>query len=536
MQGASATQAPSEGGPQDGGTFRWHFRYPVTVHVDPHFAGGRGAFFWMFMGNVAVRWNAPANELTPELFGSWETADGLVHNVTVQPGVKTHNVSLTNGRDFDAQDLAMNLMRISGLSDPDNISSYTRRGGLRGMTDASAVDDSNVQVTFSESAPHFPEGLTDYLMTFIPRENFENPELFGTPEQLSGTGPFIVERFIDGEITTFTRNPDFWGGRPYLDGVELRQLGDRVSQVSDFLQGNAEYLENPSRVERQTVTQQAADAQIHAWPGSTCAYSKYNFQRAPFDDLRVRRALHLATNYVLNQEDYWGEGFFGLAGVINNAHGATYTEQEVRTFPGWRTAEKDEDIAEGARLLDAAGFPQGAGLDFKVLGTETSLAYGYDFAIRQMDDWRRAFSDISVEVDLVSDGATQSARQNDGAFDYAMRAAVSTSPAAVDASQHYETGGSVNIGGYSNPALDGVLERARTALERDEAAELIRKAEDILFEDLPGVITHRLYQAGIWSGNVRGLPTIPDGERALAGSFENWNSVHRHTSVIWLEK
>lgn len=536
VQGASATEAPSEGGPQEGGIFRWHFRYPVALHLDPHFAGGRGAFFWMFMGNVAVRWNAPATDLTPELFDSWESADGLVHNVTVRPGVKTHNVALTNGRDFDAQDLAMNLMRISGLADPDNISSYTRRGGLRGMTDATAVDDSNVSVTFGEVAGHFPEGLTDYLMTFIPRENFENPDLFNSPEQLSGTGPFIVEQFVDGEITTFTRNPDFWGGQPHLDGVELRQLGDRVSQMADFLQGNAEYLENPSRVERETVGQQAPDAQIHAWPGSTCTYSKFNVRQAPFDDQRVRRALHLATNYVLNQEDYWGEGFFGLAGVINNAHGAAYSEAEIRTFPGWREAEKDADIAEGAMLLDAAGYPNGAGLDFKVLGTEFQQAYGYDFSIRQMDDWRRAYSDISVEVDLVADSATNTARQNEGAFDYAMRAAVSTSPASVDASQHYETGGAANIGGYSSAELDGVLERARTTLERDEATALIRQAEDILLEDLPGTITHRLYQAGIWSGSVRGLPTIPQGERALAGSFENWNSVHRHTAVIWLEK
>ena len=537
VQGASATEAPSEGGPQDGGVFRWHFSFPITVHQDPHFVGGRGSFAWMFLGDVGVRWNARGDELTPDLLNSWESADGLVHTVTVRPGVKTHNVPLTNGRLFDAEDAALNLKRMAGLLDPDNISKYHKRGGLKGMSDASAVDESVLNVTFDEPAPHFPQGLTDYLMFFIPREDFQDTELFNDPAALSGTGPFLADEYRDGELQTFKRNPDFWGGRPYLDGIELRQVGDRVSQMSDFLQKNAEYLENPSRVDRQTVEQQYPSSQLHAWPGSTCAYMKFNVTRPPFDDVRVRTALQLATNYVLNENDFWGEGFWGPAAVINNAHGAALQKDDVLKLPGWRLDKKEEDIAEAQKLLAAAGFPEGAGLDFKVLGSEASRNYGYDFSIRQLDDWHRAFPEISAEIDLAADRATQTSRQNEQDFDFTMRAAVSVAPAAVDASSHWGTGGSANVGGYSNSTLDDILARARTTADQaNEAPELVQEAEQLLLEDMPGTIVHRLYQAGIYGENVRGIPTIQDGDRPLAGNFENWNSVHRHSAVLWLEK
>src|SRR5262245_32726493 len=72
---AAANRAAAAGSPaaanvanaKEGGTFRWDTTYPINAFVDPHILGG-GGLFWQFVGNTAVRWNATATKVLPELF------------------------------------------------------------------------------------------------------------------------------------------------------------------------------------------------------------------------------------------------------------------------------------------------------------------------------------------------------------------------------------------------------------------------------------------------------------------------------------
>src|SRR5690606_27333201 len=109
----------------------------------------------------------------------------------------------------------------------------------------------------------------------------------------------------------------------------IHPAADRLSEMSLFIQGDAHYFNNPTKVERETIADQVEDSQLFQWPGSTCAYMLFNVRKAPFDDVRIRQAMHLATNYVKNQEAYWGPGFYTLAGVVNNAFAVGLSHDEI---------------------------------------------------------------------------------------------------------------------------------------------------------------------------------------------------------------
>src|SRR5262249_53563348 len=134
-----------------------------------------------------------------------------------------------------------------------------------------------------------------------------------------------------------------------------------------------------------------------AWPGSTCAYAKFNVTKAPFGDVRVRQAIHLATQYVANEDANWGANFYALGGVLNNAFPEAYQPADIAKMPGWRT-DKSADLKTANDLLTAAGFPQGQGLSFKITEFATNLNYGYDFAVRQVDNLKQAFPKIDVQL------------------------------------------------------------------------------------------------------------------------------------------
>jgi len=487
---------------------------------------------WQFAGNTAVRWDATGTKLLPELFNTWETVDGIDYVVTVRPGVKTHNLPLTNGRLFDAEDLAANLMRISGLSDPARVANYQYRGALPGLVSARAVDSSKVQVKFSSPTP-FPHGLTNYLITLMPRENFSDPATLSEPTKVSGTGPWIVSEFKVDDSMTFKRNPDYWDGRPNIDSVVWKASADRTSQISSFIQGNASYIEGVSKAEQDTIAKTAKGTQLFSWAGSSCPWVVFNMKKAPFNDVRVRQALHLATNYVQNGDAFWGVGSYTLSGVLNNAFPDGLTHDELLKTPGWR-ADKTADLKTANDLLTAAGFPQGQGLKFEYLSNPQ--LEGNDLPVRMKDNWTTAFPKMDVSIKVI-DSTEQVTLVRGGNFDFAYFSAggVSIGPASVELSRFFSSKGPDNVSGYANAEVDDLVGKAVLALDKPDASTLNKKVQDIVLRELPRIIPYRRQQTAIYAANVRGFPTLPGGTKPIVGNFDNWNAITRHISKLWLD-
>lgn len=527
--------AATEGTPVEGGTFRWERTAPITLPHLPNRTGAGGAWSWKIDSNVAVRWNSTATELIPELIGSWENADGV--DIVVRPpeGVKTHNKPLTNGRLWDAEDIAFNLEYISGASDPDDAATYSRRHSLRGLVSAEAIDDQNARVAFDQPTGHFPQGLCDYHIVMLPRENFLDETVAQDPTKLSTTGAFTIRDYRLGEGITYDRHPDYWQGTPHMLHAEWRSAADRVSQISSFLQGQSTYFESPTRVERETVAAQMPTSQYHEWPGSTVVGAMFNLNRPMLADPRVRHAMHLVANFKRHNDDFWGEGYYTLAGVLNNAFTQAMPEDVVKTLPGWRP-EKDADVAEAVALMDAAGYPGGAGLDIGLLALQSDPVYSaYDFLIRWRDDLSAAFPQGQFRMDLASDGANRQSRTAQGDFDITAYVSGSVSPAALEMSTYYASDGASNYNGYANSEVDELLRAGMVTLDSEEHDEKVRQAEALVLEDLPRFVFFRIHQAMIYAPAVRGLPVVPGGDRPLAGNFENWGSVMQHLHKIWLE-
>lgn len=60
---------------------------------------------------------------------------------------------------------------------------------------------------------------------------------------LLGTGPFRITRWEAGKALTLAANDAYWGGRPYLDHVEIRFGREYADQASDFQLARADVIE-----------------------------------------------------------------------------------------------------------------------------------------------------------------------------------------------------------------------------------------------------------------------------------------------------
>jgi YVTN family beta-propeller protein len=129
----------------------------------------------------------------------------------------------------------------------------------------------------------------------------------GTPlrdvgtKPLPSTGPYAIESYAPGRLLTLVRNRYFhvWSdARPdgYPDEIVWRVLTNADRAAHDVLAGKADLL--PQAVPAARVPELAAryPRQLHLVPQQATTYVFLNVHRAPFNDVRVRRALNYAVD------------------------------------------------------------------------------------------------------------------------------------------------------------------------------------------------------------------------------------------------
>ena len=173
-----------------------------------------------------------------------------------------------------------------------------------------------------------------------------------------GTGPFIPVDLNQSVHTMYNANPNYWReGLPVVDRYQNVVIKDIGSRFTALATGKIHYMGEGSWSMTPGQAQQAIrdfsdriviNNQLNHWARTIAFGSK-----APWDDVRMRRAIHLAIDRDGWLEFYRIPGYEGMKLAHTMAPGTYYapTDEEIRTWPGYRQP-KDEDIAEANRLMD----------------------------------------------------------------------------------------------------------------------------------------------------------------------------------------
>ena len=231
----------------------------------------------------------------PEVSG-----DGTVFTFTLREGVKFHN-----GRELTADDVAYTIMRVI---DPETMSPgqsfyFTIKGSeefANGEADSvegiEVLDDYTIRFTLTQADASFLNVMALNFSFIVPKEEIEKwGEDFG--HHPMGTGPFVFQEWVPGQSLTFVRSEEYFRPElPYLDGVEVQiGVGPEVALLR-LEKGEVDYLGDgipPGEFVRLTEDPAWENRIVHAVRVHT-GYIALNTQLAPFDDVRVRRAVNMA--------------------------------------------------------------------------------------------------------------------------------------------------------------------------------------------------------------------------------------------------
>ena len=258
-----------------------------------------------FMGALTEKWEMPDEET-------------IIHHLRhgVRWALDGREASkLVGGREMTADDVVFSL-KWWFFSEPKAVLGRTF-GGTQNA-DIRATDKYTVVVKAPKQDMNQLLGyLGDYL-PIIPSEVIQRYGDFTNWDQVVGTGAFMIKDFVASSVTTWVKNPNYWGydpvlGRdyplPYVDSIKFLNIVDESTAAAAFHTGK---LDGTLSLTKEMwgsllkTTPWAKTKIVNFGTTSNHIAMQMNDAKAPWQDIRVRRALMMAINHQEIIDTYYG--------------------------------------------------------------------------------------------------------------------------------------------------------------------------------------------------------------------------------------
>lgn len=515
---------------REGGTFTAANTATYVQH-DPGTA--LGANIWHLIGEKGLEPDPVTMAVRPHVFTSWEVADptGTTLIFKMNPNLFIHNKAPWNGRQFTAEDAAWNLERIGGLYAERlkiPLTSFQRASMVEGLTKAQAVDPLTVKVTLSKPNSSFFNGLMDTRVPFAPKEMDDIG--WTDPLKMGGIGPWQVTEWIKDQRTVFKKNPTyekFRPGEPHFDEYRTVTVPDAAATQAAFVSGQTQTYGVTSIEQLDNVRKAKPDANLYTWIDSNWNHLRPNFTFGPFKDYRVRKALFLAMDRKAINDGLYGPGW-GYQLALNPGFPEAWALDRVGKLPGMNPDTKAADIAEAGKLLTAAGFTGGKGLDFEILCSGTTNHV--ENATRFQGQMKTAFPDMKVTFKPSADSPSFAVPQAEGRFQMIAYVITAAPDAVIDMASQYRTGGSRNYGAHSNPAADSILDKAFAELKPEARTKLMDEFQQKFYDEwMPMFVLCANPVKTLVQGNIAGYD-------ALAGTWFGYSATTKVNRLYYVDK
>jgi peptide/nickel transport system substrate-binding protein len=487
-----------------GGTLR--ISVPAdTPTLDPHVSlGGHWTGQLLFDSLVYLD---DRGSITPWLARSWEVSpDGKTYTFHLRD-----DVTFSDGAKFNAEAVKINLDRAR---DP-TTKTAVATAYIEPYVGGTVVDEYTFQAHLREPHSPFLNYLaTCYLGMVSPRQIRERPQ--DLSENPIGSGPFVQESYARNQSIHFVKRKDYhWSppfirheGAAYLDRIEAEFVPEAMSRYGSLSSGQFDLtLDAPW----QNVAAIRADPDLRFANTTIKGYPVpgiiFNTERRPFDDVRVRKAVALATDR---------EGIAKMVGFGGLKLKTDFLSSNLAYYdPSFQNVLK-HDLAGANRLLDEAGWTErdaagrrvkdGQPLTADVLVSTTSVPRLIIVAIQSN------LKKIGLDLQIVNlPGAQMLVRRNAGKY----QAIVNTfwfmnTPDILFILFHTrqiitESYIGQNYARLSDPELDRLVTEARHTLDPARLTELYSAAQRRLTEVVPSVPLFENQVKTAYRSHVRGI-------------------------------
>jgi len=495
---ASACSSSGHGGSagsaiQDGGVLRIGTSYPIDS-LNP-FVGQSDYTYTAFeyMYPALTQYNASLG-IVPSFASSWkESANGLTWTFRTRPHAKW-----SDGQPLTAADAAWTIDTEKKF---ENGATASAAGGLAHLDSAVATSPTTLVVHYAKPVANVLAQfqsfyiLPEHIWKKYATGNGAAMKTFQNPAPIVSGGPFELTKYTPNQIALFSRNPNWWGTKPHIQGFGLQFFANDDAMISAFEQGQIDFIGEYTpptvvsvlRKKGFAVTTQPSISMktfiINTNPHKTAHRELLN----PL----VREALEYATDRAQIIRTAW-LGFAQPGSTIVAPADGAWHDTAIKPLPF--------DLAKASQLLDQAGYKMGPGgirianghpMSYKVIFPPDERGAGdRTFAILQTD-WKKigvAITQQNMDDDAATAAITGPANKYLN-FDMAMWDWVPpVDPdfmlSVVTCAQY----GGWSDSGYCNPAYDKMYGLQSTLTNNRQREALIARMQQTVYNDRPYLI------------------------------------------------
>jgi peptide/nickel transport system substrate-binding protein len=428
--------------------------------------------------------DAATGEISPGLAESMTpNVDGTQWTLTLRPDLR-----FSDGTPFDAEAVRFNYARIT---DP------ATRSPLATLLDGVTMEVRDARtLAFTLTTPNFSfDQVIATNLAFIgsPTAIEADPGAFANAPV--GAGPFVLQEWVRDDHMTLARNPDYFDpARPLLDTVIFKPMRDPTQRINTVTSGQAqaavlgsELAYRESAVERRLTVTEA--------PAGGGPMLMFNTARAPFDDVRARRAVAMALD--LND----------LASVVDPGAGAPAGLFGPSSPYGDGDAPLVPHDTAGAQKLFSELAAEGKPVAFTVTLPQSGL---FQRTAEYVQSRLSTLRDVSVQIEIVDNATLDQKVFRDHDYDLSAQIVPLPDP-EPNLYKLLHSGGQTNYTGFADPALDAALDAARSA--RDEAArkDAYATVQQIVADQVPILPFREQAAYTVHSPDLTGLVLHGDG-------------------------
>jgi peptide/nickel transport system substrate-binding protein len=459
--------------------------------------------------NGLVKYDKNVN-VVGDLAESWDISkDGLSITFHLRKGVKWHD-----GQSFTAEDV---LYTYKVTIDPKTPTAYAE--DFLKVKKAEVLDPYTFRVTYDK--PYAP-ALTSWSAAVLPRHLLEGKDITRSPLKRHpiGTGPYRFKEWVTGQKIVLTANPDYFEGRPYIDGYIMRIIPDMATMFLELRAKGVDRMDlTPLQYTRQTENRFfKKNFNKYRYLSFTYIYLGFNLKNPIFSDKRVRQAI----SHAINKDEIVNGVLLGLGKPATgpfkpgtwaynpNVKQYLYDPVKARALlaeAGW----KDSD---GDGILDKDGRP---------FIFEITLNQGNEVRRKSAEIIQQRLAGIGIRVKIrtVEWSAFLKEFINKRKFEATILGwTIPMEPDLYNVWHSSKTGPEeLNFVSYKNAEVDDLLEKGRSTFDRRERKKAYDRIQELLAEDLPYIFLYVPDAMPIFSARFRGIEPAPIG---IGYNFIKW--------------
>ncbi|WP_417617739.1 ABC transporter substrate-binding protein [Oceanisphaera sp.] len=462
-------------------------------------------------------------QLAPGLASHWQRSDdGLRYRFTLREAISFHDTPwFSPSRPLTAEDVVFTFRRIIDKQHP-----YHEVGGGRYpffdgvdwqglVSEVRALDSHQVEFVLTRPNADFAGYLaTDYAV-ILSAEYGEQLLATGTPGQLDrqpvGTGPFLLDSYRPDEFIRYYRHPNYWRGSAPLRQLIFDITPKSSKRLAKLLSGECDAMANPS-ASQLTVIERHPDLMLSEATGINVSVLALNTQKAPFDDIRVRRAFSLA----LQRDDILHAVYFNAGELAESLLPESSWGHDPQRFMPAANQARARWLLKLAGLNDGISMtllmPAGArtynpdGLKTGQLIQRRLAELGIKVTLKAMDEQLLRRELLTGEHDAVLSGWSADTPSPDNVLRNLL-----SCRAIADGS---------NASRWCHPRFEQLLALALIPSSPEERFAHYQRAQALVFQEMAVIPLVHSQRSLSYRSEVKGLQLLPYGGVAFHRAFK----------------